>query len=286
MSRIRKFFSFRRTPKLNINPKDDFRQLDYVMHDVKVFQSISERQKQALYPIRDVVFDKVSNATSVAAKLKVMDDALADSIEVMLLKSSTSKLSEIDQSTTADSKQLNAPKTGGGLWTSLFSSKSSEVPSPSAGQIQQLFLKSPRGSPLLPYTNMQLILRLQLCKEYFISIQSLLERSEISTDLLKNNSKLFQLIDAVLLGNSSERVSHHMSLFGPKIFQYTLQSCFYSLYEAELQAMVKHLDKYPMQLAAHDKLLRKNTASTYLLDSLELNTKSRCVLAWMGMFCD
>lgn len=79
----------------------------------------------------------------------------------------------------------------------------------------------------------------------------------------------------------------HMLLFGSKFYQETLQACFYALHEAELQTVAAHWDKYPIRFPAHRKLIEKSaTGSAYLLDVLELNTKLRCVLAWMGKSTD
>lgn len=278
MSGIRKIFSLRRAPKVVVNPKDDLRQLDYICHDTKIFQNISDYQRQQIYPIRNVLIAKAKEVTPLSAKIKAIDDCVKENIELLVAKAISDKLEEFKESSTG----TNAPIKKNGFFSFLSSSKSNDSQSQSLQQLSLLESAAPKGRPLLGSSQMQLILRLQLCKEYFTSLQSLLEKSEISNDALNGSSKLLGIVDAVLLGSASERVAMHLSLFDSKVYQHTLQTSFYSLYESEIQAVVRHLDKYPMQVKAHGKLLRKNTPSSYLLDTLELNTKARCILAWMG----
>lgn len=277
MSFLRKLSPFRRAPKVLINPNDDFRQLTFIMHDAKALQSISDRQRRQLSEIRNVLVDSSSNVTSTLAKLKAIEDSAANSVEQFISKASKMKMEELSLDSTAVTTQTSTRSSG---MLSIF--QTSKELKPSTNSLQLISTNTPKGYPLLPYDNMQLVLRLQLVKEYFSALQGLLERSEISAKSLESSSKLIRLLDAVLLGTSSERIHEHMTLFGPEFFQYTMQTCFYSLYEAEIQALCRHLDKYPLQVKAHQKLLQKNSGSTYLLDSLELNTKLRCILAWMG----
>lgn len=74
----------------------------------------------------------------------------------------------------------------------------------------------------------------------------------------------------------------HMQLFGSEMDQETMQSCFYPLYEAEIESTNKLLKMYPLGLPRHEKKIQKLT-NGYLLDTLELNTKIRCIMAWSGM---
>lgn len=283
---LRNLFSRRRTPKLILKPTDDLQQLNYVLHDVRVFQAITQPQKQELLPIRNKLINKATKVSSTIAKLKALEDATDDEIELIqskAIKERLSNLSEID----SNHPSPYAKKTKRwGIFQWIMKSKSASgkdsVNTANLEEIQQRFTKV---SPLLSSQHMQMILRLQLCKEYFAMLHGLLEKSEISPEALKENSKVLRLLDAVLMGSSSERIAEHMSLFGTQFYQYTMQSCFYSLYEAEIQALTKHLDKYPLCIKRHTKLLTKHTGGTYLLDVLELSTKLRSVLAWMGK-CD
>lgn len=70
-------------------------------------------------------------------------------------------------------------------------------------------------------------------------------------------------------------------MYGDKVDQYQLQFSFYTLYEPEIQSSVQLLSNYT---GTNKKLLKElpKFASTYLLDILELNTKSRSVFCWSG----
>lgn len=76
----------------------------------------------------------------------------------------------------------------------------------------------------------------------------------------------------------------HLKLFGSRFYQDTLKSAFYPLYEAELKTISRiQLQHFPMQIKKHQKLAT-NLVRTYLLDTLELNTKIRMVLAYIGEY--
>jgi hypothetical protein len=80
-------------------------------------------------------------------------------------------------------------------------------------------------------------------------------------------------------------MTEHIKLYGPTLSNNRLQECFYSLYEPEIEtvsAVLTSAAKTEKHLKHHLKEVPKFTKS-YLLDKLELNTKTRCVLAWSGM---
>jgi hypothetical protein len=73
-------------------------------------------------------------------------------------------------------------------------------------------------------------------------------------------------------------------LYGEEMDQELMQACFYPLYEAEIESANTLLKMYPISLQRHEKNIKKLT-SGYLLDTLELNTKIRCIMAWSGNSC-
>lgn len=75
----------------------------------------------------------------------------------------------------------------------------------------------------------------------------------------------------------------HLLLYGDRFDQESLQTSLYALYNTEIDVVVNLFQKYPGITKRIQKTLTKN-ANAYLLDKLELNTKTRCILAWSGMF--
>jgi hypothetical protein len=73
-----------------------------------------------------------------------------------------------------------------------------------------------------------------------------------------------------------------MLLYGPQLHQDTLQIAYYTLFEPEVQTVANILPLYPFQRHQKQTKINNKLASTYLLDKLELNTKTRCVFAWSG----
>jgi hypothetical protein len=73
-----------------------------------------------------------------------------------------------------------------------------------------------------------------------------------------------------------------MHMYGPTFTQNTLQSCFYTLYNAEVDSTVHALTNLPLAAMKEHKKALPKSARVYLLDKLELNSKSRCVFAWSG----
>ncbi len=72
-----------------------------------------------------------------------------------------------------------------------------------------------------------------------------------------------------------------MKLFGNEMDQEIIQACYYPLYEAEIETANILMKMYPISLERHEKKIKKLT-NGYLLDTLELNTKIRCIMAWSG----
>jgi hypothetical protein len=72
-----------------------------------------------------------------------------------------------------------------------------------------------------------------------------------------------------------------VSLYGTPLTQVQLQSSFYSLYDPEVQATVEMYLLIP-DLKKDQKKSFPKLAKTFLLDNMELNSKSRCVFSWSG----
>ena len=75
--------------------------------------------------------------------------------------------------------------------------------------------------------------------------------------------------------------AEHMKLYGKKFNNPQLQDCFYTLYNAEIECVSGVFSQLKNKHKHHKKGMDKY-ARNYLLDTLELNTKSRCVFAWSG----
>lgn len=63
--------------------------------------------------------------------------------------------------------------------------------------------------------------------------------------------------------------------------QNRLQEAFYAIYDPEIAASLDLFCEFKKADKKYVKSVRR-FASTYLLDKLELNTKSRCVFCWSG----
>lgn len=72
-----------------------------------------------------------------------------------------------------------------------------------------------------------------------------------------------------------------MKLYGSKFNNPQLQDCFYTLYNAEVECVSGVFAQLKDKHKHHKKGMNKHSRN-YLLDTLELNTKSRCVFAWSG----
>lgn len=143
-----------------------------------------------------------------------------------------------------------------------------------------------RGYELKWQFESQTCMRLALLRSYLARLRRGVADGDVKAERLvgPRADKLLRLCDAVLLGSASERLLEHLLLFDDEMggfSQGSLQDALYLLYEPEVQTVLS-------ALLAVDELhadLRKKKgvvkfASTYLLDRLELNVKSRCVLAW------
>lgn len=143
-----------------------------------------------------------------------------------------------------------------------------------------------RGYELKWQFEAQTCLRLALLREYLSRLRRGVVDGDVRSERLvgPRADKLLRLCDAVLLGSASERLLEHLVLFDDEagnFSQGSLQDAFYLLYEPEVQTVVSALMTVDDLHADHRK--KKGVvkfASTYLLDRLELNVKSRCVLAW------
>lgn len=154
----------------------------------------------------------------------------------------------------------------------------------------------------------QLLLRVHLLQEYLLRLQKSIESGDIPgvSMTLFTEEKVIRICDCFLLGTSSERLSEHLSLYGPNISQFQLQECFYLLFESELkcsqhlftllsdshQSLYKGEPKLP-KVTTYDirppveswkqlnrRFVKFTSGYSYLLDSLEVNSKARCVFAW------
>jgi hypothetical protein len=73
----------------------------------------------------------------------------------------------------------------------------------------------------------------------------------------------------------------HLHIYNSSFTQADLQSCFYLIYKAEIETVLNGFKAFPgLQKSQLKKFPR--AARVYLLDTLELNSKSRCVFAWSG----
>ena len=124
---------------------------------------------------------------------------------------------------------------------------------------------------------MQYFLRISLLKQYLIQLRKKLKENELESVSLFT---FRQLVDSFLLGSASERIMLHLNLYGDKCTQHSLQQSFYNLYDPEIDVatsiFVKLNKNYPK---IHNKKFKKFSA-TYLLDKLELNSKSRMTFCW------
>ena len=74
-----------------------------------------------------------------------------------------------------------------------------------------------------------------------------------------------------------------MKLYSKQFTNQQLQDCFYTLYNSEVECVSLIFSEIKDKHKQHKKGMEKY-AKNYLLDNLEVNTKSRCVFAWSGEF--
>ena len=72
-----------------------------------------------------------------------------------------------------------------------------------------------------------------------------------------------------------------MKLYSSNFNNEQLQDCFYTLCNAEVDCVSTIFLEMKNKNKQHKKGMSKY-AKNFLLDTLELNTKSRCVFAWSG----
>jgi hypothetical protein len=144
---------------------------------------------------------------------------------------------------------------------------------------------TPPSHNLINFRTRQLLMRLYLLKNYLKNVDSLLQNNELPKETFSeetSSDKYLKLIDVILLGTAAERIEAHLRLFPNPHTQEILQYAYYSLIESELQTALQMQSKYyPILYQKHLKIIKK-IFPTYLLDVYELNTKLRCVLAWIG----
>ena len=82
----------------------------------------------------------------------------------------------------------------------------------------------------------------------------------------------------------SHRIVEHLQLWSSRslLTQNRLQEAFYAIYEPEIATSLDLFCEFKKDDPNYVKRVRK-FSSTYLLDKLELNTKSRCVFCWSGV---
>lgn len=138
---------------------------------------------------------------------------------------------------------------------------------------------SPVDSDKILYWKYEAALKIQLCKHYILRLGKAVEDGELILSNVTDYTALAaRLLDVCLLGSGSERISEHLQLYGSAISQQQLQESFYVLFEPEILActsltQIKALHKH------HVKGIHR-FSKAYLLDSLELNVKSRCLFSW------
>ena len=140
-------------------------------------------------------------------------------------------------------------------------------------------LSLPDGDPKAIRPMAEFEMRRTLLKEYLLET-----KKSGATGVMDNltETKALRLIDTFLLGTSSERIAEHLSLYQSPLTCATLQDAFYVLYEPEVKLVGDLMTTTPrFGVKAHKKPL-KSYLSTYLLDELELNVKTRCVFVWVG----
>ena len=154
----------------------------------------------------------------------------------------------------------------------------------------------------------QTSIRLRLLVHYMQQLKIAIREGSIEATAV-SRSAFERVVDATLLGSSSERVQgvqascrfpppapllrfsrnplplplalEHLQMFSHIYSQAQLQDSFYALYNAEV-ACVQEL--FLEKVAPPKKEAKRFVAyaKSFLLDTLELNVKSRCVFTWSG----
>jgi hypothetical protein len=129
--------------------------------------------------------------------------------------------------------------------------------------------------------------RLHFTKEYFARMQKAIDNGEIDQALI-SSSRACRLLDSIMLGTATERIKEHIDTYGtknPRLTQDQYQSCLYALYDPEVETVaaamqtLKNLDTEDKKMKTKKKVIPQ-AARLFLLDTVELNTKVRCMMAW------
>eukprot|EP01032_Pedospumella_encystans_P016454 gene16454-18777_t len=142
----------------------------------------------------------------------------------------------------------------------------------------QKYFEEPETVALADKPQVETAIRLHLSQTYFRRLKKAIDDKELQPDFV-NTAVLRNLFDVMLRGTASERIEHHLEMYGPELNQERLQECFYALYGPEVHTCTKLFLLNPALHPHHKKNLPK-FAKTYLLDKHELNVKLRCLLAW------
>lgn len=144
----------------------------------------------------------------------------------------------------------------------------------------QKYFEEPETVASADKPQVETAIRLHLSQTYFRRLKKAIDDKELQPDVV-NTAVLRNLFDVMLRGTASERIEHHLEMYGPELNQERLQECFYALYGPEVHTCTKLFLLNPALHPHHKKNLPK-FAKTYLLDKHELNVKLRCLLAWSG----
>ena len=137
----------------------------------------------------------------------------------------------------------------------------------------------PDGDPKLIRPMAEFEMRKTLLRQYLLQAK---EAGAIGVMDDISETKAMRLLDSFLLGTSSERIAEHLSMYQSPMTCADLQDAFYVLYEPEVKLVGDLMTNTPrFGVKIHKKALN-SYLSTYLLDELELNMKTRCVFVWVG----
>jgi hypothetical protein len=124
----------------------------------------------------------------------------------------------------------------------------------------------------------QTALRILNCDLYLKNTLKLVMNGDLDISNI-NENRLLQICDAFLLGNASDRILEHLTLYSSEFNQWQLQDSFYQIFEQEVSAVANTFLLVRGLRKLHFTNLPKYSGS-YLLDVLDLNMKNRCVFSW------
>ena len=122
-------------------------------------------------------------------------------------------------------------------------------------------------------------LRASVLQLYCDKLLGAVAEGSLPAEALNSEEVLTGLVDNFLLASGSSRLAVHLQLYGPELDQAQLQDALYAFSDPEVGAVSSALSIVHGLHKDHAKGIPKY-ASTYLLDVLELNVKSRCVFCW------